>query len=195
MRKMLGAAQKSTLGELSRSPSPTPHSLFLSLRLRESLLHRPHSRSLSSSSSSFFPISLSSLYSLMVFLHSIATATAATAIATAAATVTAATTATVAPRYSDIGIACCSASSLSVSFDPLNLAGGRPAISRKLVKSRTYRVKEKGGLSSFPELLQTFLSFPHCLAARFSLEPARTRIEAVDPRLNNKGYTPQSRYS
>lgn len=98
-------------GEVAYIPGSS--SLFVCFVFARATLRRPRSRSLSSSSSSssFFPPPPP----LIVFLHF-----------------------TTALRYSDIGIACYSASSLSASFDPLNLAGGRPAISRKLVKSRTY---------------------------------------------------------
>lgn len=68
MRKMLGAAQKSTFGEKSLYPE-SPFSLSSSvLSPRRLSLRRPHSRSLSSSSS-FFPISTAS-YSLFALCRS-----------------------------------------------------------------------------------------------------------------------------
>lgn len=91
--------------------------------------------------------------------------------------------------YSDIGIAC-TASSLSASFDPLNLAGGRPAVSRKLVKSRTYRVKERreDPFRAFP---QTFLSFPHCLVAFFAEAAELVSLQSIGETLarTTKGTT------
>lgn len=69
-------------------------------------------------------------------------------------------------RYAVIGIAC-SASSLTASFDPLNLAGDRPTVSLSRESSREKPdVPElrEGGLSPSPELFQTFLSFPHAVS-------------------------------
>lgn len=82
--------------------------------------------------------------------------------------------------YSDI------ACSLSASFDPLNLAGGRPAVSRKLVKSRTSR---KGGpfpsfSTEFPIISTLSRSFL-CSSRRSSYRYSRVS--------NNKGYNARDR--
>lgn len=65
MRKMLGAAQKSTPRRGSLYPGS---SLFVCFVFAWASLHRPRSRSLSSSSSSCFPTSTSP-YSLFVLHH------------------------------------------------------------------------------------------------------------------------------
>ena len=148
MRKMLGAAQKSTPRGGSLYPPIAPLSSSVSSSREPSFVVLVRGRCRRRR----LPLTFPPLLLLIVFLHF--------------------TTATVL-RYSDIGIACYSASSLSASFDPLNLAGGRPAISRKLVKSRTYWVKERRTL--LHELFQTFLSFPHCLVASFTRANASSK--------------------
>lgn len=116
MRKMLGAAQKSTPGKVAYIPGFSP-SLFVCFVFARAFVVLVRGRCRRRRCRRCrLPLSFPPPSSLIVFLHFT----------------------TAALRYSDIGIACYSASSLSASFDPLNLAGGRPAISRKLVKSRTY---------------------------------------------------------